>query len=141
MEILFKIINISLSLYWVLWLYLGFSINKITLPWNDKKKKSVHLTFSIYSVLNIEWNCTGVKYSFEIWNWVLFIRLWGRSGYSVLSLPHIELHLLDHVSWHCPDVTFSMSLVQSVQSHLLVAHYFSLCKINWKISIPDLSVT
>ena len=104
-------------------------------------KKSVHLTFSTYSVLNFEWNYTGIKYSFEIWNWILFIRLWGRSGYSVLSPPHIELHLLDNVSWHCPDVTFSMSLVQSVQSHLLVAHYFSLCKINWKRSMPDLSVT
>ena len=42
----------------------------------------------------------------------------------------VELHLLDCVSWNCPDVTFSMSLVQSVQSHLLGAHYFSLCKIN-----------
>ena len=131
MELLFKIINISLSLYWVLWLYLGFSINKITSPRNDqKKKKSVHLTFRVYSVLNFEWNYTGIKYSFEIWNWVLFIRLWGRSGYSVQSPPQVELHLLDCVSWNCPDVTFSMSLVQSVQSHLLVAHYFSLCKIN-----------
>ena len=133
MELLFKIINISLSLYWVLWLYLGFSINKITSPRNDqKKKKSVHLTFRVYSVLNFEWNYTGIKYSFEIWNWVLFVRLWGRSGYSVLSPTQVELHLLDCVSWNSPDVSFSMSLAQSVQSHLLVAHYFSLCKINSK---------
>ena len=47
-----------------------------------------------------------------------------------MSPPQAELHLLDHVSWNCPDASFSMSVVQSVQSHLLVAHYFSLCKIN-----------
>ena len=129
MEILFKIINVSLSLYWVLWLCLGFSINKITSPWNDKKY-SVHLTFRVYSVVNFEWNYTRIKYSFEIWNWVLFIRFWGRPRYSVLSPPQTELHLLDHVSWNCPDVTFSTSLVQRVQSPLLVAHYLSLCKTN-----------
>ena len=49
MEILFKIINISLSLYWVLWLYLGFSINKITSSWNDKNKISSSDFQSLFS--------------------------------------------------------------------------------------------
>ena len=37
--------------------------------------------------------------------------------------PNVELHLLDHVS-QSYQVTFSDSLVQGIQSHFSVTHYY-----------------
>ena len=96
--ILSKIISLSFFfLNWVLGLYLDFLVNKITLTWNEET--SVLLIFqNLFICMCFYETVTEIKYcSFEIWHWILFIRLWGESGYSVLLPLWGELYLLDHV--------------------------------------------